>query len=238
MKKPDRSLALCAALSATLFLAASAAAADLTVVSKVTFGGSTTTSTQYMTSEWSRSTDGQNDTIAHYPTGKMTMVDHKKKQYYETSVEEMSAYLDRATRDLKGSPMEQMFGLAEEAEVEKLPGKQKIAGYDCERYSVSFGNALELDLWVAPSLQPPPRYFEGRKLSYAAMGPMGKLFEKAFDEMKKIKGFPLSTAFIVRTPMSRTETVSEATEVRKGAIPASTFELPAGYKKAKSPFAK
>lgn len=218
--------------------AAGAAAEDLTIVSKVTFGGSSSTSTQYMTSERSRTSDAQGDVIVHYATGKMTMADHKKKEYYETSLEEMSAYLDRVVRDIKGSPMERMFGLDAEAEVEKLPGKQKVAGYDCERYSVSFGDALELDLWVAPSLQPPPRYFEGRKLSYAAMGPMGKLFERAFDEMKKIKGFPLSTAFIVRTPMSRTETISEATEVRKGAIPASTFETPAGYKKVKSPFAK
>jgi hypothetical protein len=29
---------------------------------------------------------------------------------------------------------------------------------------------------------------------------------------------------------------SEATEVRKGAIPASTFDIPAGYKKKASPF--
>jgi hypothetical protein len=33
-------------------------------------------------------------------------------------------------------------------------------------------------------------------------------------------------------------TDSEATEVRKGAIPASTFDVPAGYKKKSSPFKK
>jgi hypothetical protein len=67
---------------------------------------------------------------------------------------------------------------------------------------------------------------------------MGQLFEKLYDELKKIKGFPLSTAVILRTPMSRTQTLDEAVEVKKGPIPASTFQVPAGYKKKKSPFAR
>jgi hypothetical protein len=215
-----------------------AQAQDLTVVSRVTFGNSESSSTHYITSERSRTTDGQNDSIIHYPTGKMVVVDHKKKEYFETSLEEMSAYLDRVTRNLKGSGVEKMFALDEQAKVEKLPGKRTFAGYDCEHFSISFGDALEIDLWAAPSLKAPPRYYDGRKLAYAAMGPMGKLFENAFEEMKKIKGFPLSTAFILRTPMSRTETVSEATEVRKGSIPASVFELPAGYRRKESPYTK
>ncbi len=215
-----------------------AQAQDLTVVSRVTFGNSESSSTHYITSERSRTTDGQNDSIIHYSTGKMIVVDHKKKEYFETSLEEMSAYLDRVTRNLKGSGVEKMFALDEEAKAEKLPGKRTFAGYDCEHFSISFGDALEIDLWAAPSLKAPPRYYDGRKLAYAAMGPMGKLFENAFEEMKKIKGFPLSTAFILRTPMSRTETVSEATEVRKGSIPASVFELPAGYRRKESPYTK
>jgi hypothetical protein len=226
------------ALAAPLALILPAQAQDLTVLSRVTFGNSESQATHYMTSEWSRTAGEQNDQIIHYPTGKMIFVDHKKKEYYETSLEEMSAYLDRLTRQLKGSGVEKMFALDAEAKVEKLPGKRAFAGYDCERYSISFGDALEIDLWAAPALKPPPRYYDGRKLAYAAMGPMGKLFEKAFEEMKRIRGFPLSTAFILRTPMSRTETVSEATEVHKGKIPASVFEVPAGYRKKDSPYAK
>ncbi len=230
--------AVSAIVLAPLLLAAPAPSQDLTVVSKVTFGNSESKSTHYIASDWSRTSGEQSDQIVHYPTGKMIFVDHKKKEYYETSLEEMSAYLDRLTRDLKGSGVEKMFALEERAKVEKLPGKRTFAGYDCEHSSISFGDALEIDLWAAPSLKAPPRYYDGRKLAYAAMGPMGKLFENAFEEMKKIKGFPLSTAFILRTPMSRTETVSEATEVRKGSIPASVFELPAGYRRKESPYAK
>lgn len=226
------------AVLAAWLLSAAAQSEDLTVVSRVTFGKSETASTHYIGSQRSRTTGDQADTIIDYPTGKLTVVDHKKKEYFETSVEEMSAYMDRMARKLKGSPAERMFAFDEEAKVEKLPGRKSFAGYDCEHYSVSFGDALELDLWTAPSLKAPPRYYDGRKAAFAAAGPLGKLFERAFEEMKKVKGFPLSTAFIIRTPMSRTETLSEATEVRKGPIPDSVFELPAGYKKKDSPFAK
>jgi Domain of unknown function (DUF4412) len=223
---------------ALLFFAAPLSAVDLTIVSKVTMGDSVSDSTTYLTSEYSRSHSGQNDSIMHFPTGKMTMIDHGKKEYWETSLEEMTAYWKKLTREMKGTPMEAMFGFGEEVEVEKLPGKRSFAGYDCQRYSLSLGDVLEVDLWASTSLEPPARYFDGRKLAAAAMGPMGQLFEKLYDELKKIKGFPLSTAVILRTPMSRTQTLDEAVEVKKGPIPASTFAVPSGYKKKKSPFTK
>ena len=90
---------------------------------------------------------------------------------------------------------------------------------------------------AAPALQPPTRYFEARKVFYAALGPMGIRFQRLFDEMKKIHGFPLATATDARMRMGKTRTTVEATEVRKGAIPASVFEVPADYKKVASAFA-
>jgi hypothetical protein len=166
------------------------------------------------------------------------MIDHKKKEYWESTLEEMAAYWDKTMREFRGTPMEDMFGLRDEPKVEKIAGTRKIAGYDCNRYSLEIGDILEVETWAAPGLEPPAPYYDGRKVSAAAMGPMGKTFEKMYDEFKKIKGFPLSTAIIVRTPMSRTQTVEEATEVKKGPIPESTFAVPAGYKKVKSPFVK
>lgn len=235
MAKPATSLLLPAALLAA---AASLPAEDLTILSKVTVGNSESPSQQYITSTHSRSSSEQSDSILHFPTGRITMIDHKKKEYWEATIDEMAAYWEKLTREMKGTPMEDMFGLGDDPEIEKLPGKRKIAGYDCDRYSLSIGDVLEVDFFAAPGLEPPARYFDGRKISAAAMGPMGKLFEKMYDELKKIKGFPLSTAIIVRTPMSRTQSLEEATEVKKGPIPASTFEVPAGYKKTKSPFVK
>ncbi|MEP6767293.1 MAG: DUF4412 domain-containing protein [Acidobacteriota bacterium] len=219
-------------------IALSVSAQDLTVQSKFTMGNTDSPMTQYITSEYGRSSSAQADSIVHFPTGRMTMIDHKKKQYWEATVEDMTAYWEKLTRDMRGTPLEAMFGTRDDPKLEKLPGKQKFAGYDCERWSLSIGDVLEMDLWAAPGLQPPHRYYDSRKLAAASMGPMGQLFQKVYEELRNVKGFPLSTAIIIRTPMSRTQTLEEATEVKKGAIPASTFQVPDGYKKVKSPFVK
>ena len=212
-------------------------AEDLTIVSKVTTGDRSGTSTQYMTSTKSRTTDGQADTIMDYPTGKMTVIDHKKKTYWEATIEEMTAYMDRLQKDMQGNPMlEKMFGGSDEVSVEKGKGSRKVAGYDCDEYTMRMGDSFVFDLCAAKGLQPPPQYYEGRKLSSASMGPMGRRFGKMFEEMKKIKGYPLALDMDTNMGMAKMKTSSEAIEVKKGAIPASTFEIPAGYEKKPSPF--
>jgi Domain of unknown function (DUF4412) len=234
MMRPGR---LALALSIAALLALPLAAEDLTVISKVTMGGKTTTGTQYMTSSKAKSSDGETDTIIDYPTGQMTFIEHKSKSYWETSLEEMAAYMDRLYKDVKNNPMlASMFGGPDSVTVVKGKGSRKIAGYACDDYTLNMGESFIFQICSAPSLQPPPQYYEGRKLSYAAMGPMGKRFAAMFDEMKKIKGFPLASDMEADMGMARVHVESEATEVRKGAIPASTFEVPAGYKKKASPF--
>ena len=236
MIRPGR-LAFAFALSAVFALPL--VAEDLTIVSKVTIGGRSSTSTQYMTSTKSRSTDGQNDSIIDFPTGRLTSVDHKKKEYWETTVQEMAAYMDKLEQDMKGNPMlSSMFGGATEVSVEKGKRSRKVAGYDCDEYTMKMGESFVFEICAAPGLEPPAQYFEGRKLTYAAMGPMGKRFAKMFDEMKKIKGYPLAMDMDVDMGMAKMATVSEAIEVKKGAIPDSTFEIPAGYSKKPSPFKK
>ena len=228
-----RSLFLALAFAAALPLCAE----DLTIVSKVTVGDKSSTSTQYMTSTKSRTNDGENDSIIDFPTGKMTFIDHKAKTYSETSLEEMAAYMDRLYKDVKGNPMmETMFGGSDEVTVERGKGSRKIAGYDCDEYTLSMGRSFEFEICAAKGLQPPPQYYEGRKLSYASMGPMGQRFSKMFDEMKKIKGYPIAMDMDADMGVMKIQTSSEATEVKKGAIPASTFDLPAGYAKKPSQF--
>jgi Domain of unknown function (DUF4412) len=226
-------LTLCALAAVALPLRAE----DLTVTSKVTIGGRSGTGTQYLTASKSKSSDGETDTIIDFPTGQMTFIEHKSKTYWETSLEEMSAYMDRLYRDVKDNPMlASMFGGSDTISVEKGKGSRKIAGYACDDYTLKMGENFVFEICAASSLQPPPQYYEGRKLSYAAMGPMGKRFAAMFDEMKKIKGFPLASDMDADMGMVKMQVSSEATEVKKGTIPASTFDVPAGYKKKPSPF--
>ena len=212
---------------------------DLTVVSKTSIGDRTGTSTQYMTSTRSRSTDGQTDSIVEFSTGRFLFIDHNTKEYWESSTQEMATYFDRAEKANKGNPaFDAMFGGANDVVVEKGKRSRKVAGYDCDEYTMRMGRALVFELCAAKGLEAPAKYFEGRKASFAAMGPLGKWYAKMFDEMKKIKGYPLSVAIDLDMGTMKQHTVSEATEVRKGPIPASTFEIPAGYKKKPSPFGK
>jgi hypothetical protein len=59
-----------------------------------------------------------------------------------------------------------------------------------------------------------------------------------FEEMKKIKGFPISTGINAKMMMLKIDTLSEATDVQKGSLPVSAFEVHAGYKKKDSPFGR
>jgi uncharacterized protein DUF4412 len=225
------------AVSVVVITALPLSAEDLTVISKVTVGDRSGTSTQYMTATKSKASDQENDTIIDFPTGQMTFIEHKSRSYWETSLEEMSAYMDRLYRDTKDNPMlASMFGGDDAVTVVKGKGSRKLAGYSCDDYTLKMGDNFVFDICAAPALQPPPQYYEGRKLSYAAMGPAGRRFSKMFDEMKKIKGYPLASDMDVDMGMMKMKTTSEATEVKKGPIPASTFEVPAGYKKKASPF--
>ena len=217
--------------------ALSLAAQDVTVVSKTTMDGRSGTSTQWMSSTKSRTSDGNTDAITEFKTGRLAFVDHKKKEYWETTVDEMAAYFDNLQKDMKGNPMfESMFGGPDDVKVEKKKTSRRIAGYDCDDYEMSMGPSFVFGFCAAKGLKPPPQYYEGRKYSFASMGPMGKRYMKMFEEMKKIEGFPLTLDMNVDMGVMKQKTLSEATEVKKGPIPDSVFEIPAGYKKGKSPF--
>ncbi len=71
-----------------------------------------------------------------------------------------------------------------------------------------------------------------------AQNPMFKGMAKVAEEMKKIQGFPLARTTEFQMMGKSTTTSSEAIEVKQGPVPASAFEIPAGYKKVDSPMAK
>lgn len=214
------------------------AAEDLTVVSQVTATKtSPTTSTQYITADKVRTGDGRYDTIVDLTSGDMIHIDHKKKRYYETTLEELHQHFAEFASMLDDNPMlANMLGKATEVTVTKGSEQRTIAGYSCQQYSMTMGDNFQFEIWAADGLQAPAQYYDARKMAYATMGPVASRFEKMYDEMKKIDGFPLATEFNSRMMGMNLEGTSEATEVRKGPISADVFEPPAGYKKKKSPY--
>lgn len=222
------------------FAAVPIAAEGLTVVSKVSGPkGTPPTSTQYIAADGIRTSDGRYDTIFDLASGRIIQVDHKKKAWAETTLEEMRAHFAELEEMMAGNPMmEMMAGKATEVDVQKGSGGQSVAGYDCDWYALTLGKKIRFDICAAPGLKAPAGYYDASKMAYAAMGPMGSRFEKLWEEMKEIDGFPLVTKMDTKIMGMKLVTESEATEVRKGPIPAGAFDPPAGYKKKKSPYEK
>jgi hypothetical protein len=216
-----------------------ALAEDLTIVSTVKLGDRQSTSTQYLTSERARTATDDTDTIVEYATGRIANVDHKKREYTETTLAEMAAFLDQTMAKLEGLPAfarKAMGGDVGAINVTKGTTTRKIAGYDCMQYTLSMGNDMVFDLWVTPALPYPPQLVDAQKAQFATMGPAGRRFVAMFDEMKKIKGVSLATGMNYKVMGKKIDNLTEATEVRRGPIPADAFAIPAGYKKKDSPF--
>ncbi len=217
-----------------------AAAEDLTIVSSVTTGkGAPMTATQYLATDKMRTSDGHTDTILDVASGRMVQIDHKKKTYWESTLEEMRQQFVELEQMLDENPMMAgMLGGMTTVEVTKGSGAREVAGYTCDQYHLTLGKKFQFEIWAARGLKAPTQYYDAKKMVYATMGPMASRFDKMYEEMKKINGFPLYTKVDTRMIGMKIQSVSEATEVRQGPIPADVFEPPAGYKKKKSPYEK
>jgi hypothetical protein len=215
-----------------------AGAEDLTIVSTVTTPrGTTRTQTQYLSSSRMRMSGDERDTIVDLGSGQITILDHRRKEYSATTLDELRAFLDQIDSAMAGRPIfDRAIGATASVSVEKGTGGKKVAGYDTEPYTLTMGDSMRMEVWTTTALEPPARYFDARKVLYASIGPLGRRFDRLFDEMKKIKGFPLATALDYRMRVTRRQVSTEATEVRKGPIPDSVFAAPADYKKIESPF--
>lgn len=235
------SLSLAALYCATA-LPALLGAEEITVVSRITVGqGAPTTSTQYIGTDRVRTSDGETDAIVEVGTGRLTVINHKKKEYYEVTREEMRVGMQKVEQQMSGpagAMLEKMMG-GKIGEVTVQKGtSRKVAGYDCTSYTFSLGESMRYESCMTQGLQLPTAYYDALRSPYTMMGPMGKRFEKVFDEMQKVKGFPVAMNSTVSMMGKKMQITSEATDVRKGAIPASAFQVPAGYKKKETPFKK
>ena len=231
-----------AALSCAAALPALAAAQDITVVAKTTVGqGAPSTSTQYIGADRIRSSDGEHDTIVEVGPGRFTVINHKKKEYYQFTRDEMRASMQKLEQQMSGpmgAMMEKMMGgKIGEVKVQKGPVR-KVAGYDCTTHIFTLGENMRYEMCATQALQLPPAYYDALKGPYSIMGPMARRFDRIFEEMKKVKGFPVAMTSNVNVMGMKMNVATEATEIRRGAIPASAFQLPAGYKKKDTALAK
>jgi len=261
MRRPTR--ALCAALA---LLAAPALADDLTVVSKVTRDGADVgTSTSYVSADHARiSQPDGNDVIIDLKAGQMTVIDNRKKEYFvitRQDMEQMKARLQqmmnspemqRAQEQMKNLPPDvqkrmqgMMGGMASSFDVKKTGTTKKVAGYTCEEWAVTMGQFSKTLQCVSTEVPVPVQAWESyREWSdsmrgmMAAMGPMGKSLGDLQSKFAQMRGFPLSVSTSTNVMGHSSSSTSEVVEIKRGAIPASAWEVPAGLRKIDNPMAK
>jgi len=251
----------------TLLLAAALPllADDLTIVSKVTRdGGPPQTSASYISSDHVRMAHGDGkEMILDLKTGDMTTLDTTKKTYYVITRQDMEAMsakiqeqmnspeMKRAQEQMNNLPPEQkakmegMMGGMFAITVEKSGGSRKIAGYDCDNWTIGIGQFSRTDECLTTQLRYPAAawdtykgFADTMKTMMAAMGPMAKGAAKMQEQFKKMKGFPLASTTTTEIMGRKSVVATEVTTVKYGPIPAAAFEVPAGYTKVDNPMTK
>src|SRR4029453_12491109 len=125
MEPMTRTFLIAAACAVSLAAASTsvASAEDLTLVFKSTNKDGASTATSYYSSEKMRTGDAEHETVLEYAAGKITSIDHKKKEYSEITLAEMDAamkeaqaQMDQMAEQMKNMPpavrekMEAMMG--------------------------------------------------------------------------------------------------------------------------------
>ena len=234
---------LCAGLA---FAALPVAAEDLTIVFKTDKGA---VQAQYYTSSKARHNMGDQDSIMDFATGTITTIDNKKKEYSQFTLDQMEAAMKQAAAQMEQAmakvppemraQMEKMMGGGMANITITKGGTKKVAGYDTQQYTVTMGENMTTDMWTTTAIQWPfdPAQFR-RMTGFSMPGPMMKNAAKMAEKMKEVQGFTLADAVNIKMAGRTMVTSKEATEVKKGPIPAETFAIPAGYKKVDSPMLK
>ena len=230
----------------------SQAADDLTIISKDTTNGKPSgVSTQYISSDYMRVSTPGGGTIFDLKNGVTTTLDDTDKTYFVTTkrdIEAMGALFAEKMKDPKmkqGMAMMQGMGgsMAESTAVTKTGETRKVAGFKCDVWKISSGGGtMTTTECVTNDLKYPvgtwtafTEYGDAMRKAMSGFGPSADAAKQLADKMKVIKGFPVATSILIAVAGMKQATDSEVTEVRHTPIPASTWAVPAGYKKIENP---
>jgi hypothetical protein len=262
MQLPRITLAL--ALSSSL----PALAEDLTIVSKVTRDANPpATATSYIASDHVRMSQGDDrEFMLDFASGNMTILDGKKKEYSvitpkdieamkarmqeqmkkaEPQMQKMQEQMQKMPPEMRAKMEKMMGGMAASVSVQKGPGTRTIAGYPCQEWTISMGGMSTTKQCNTTALPFPVQawdrykdFADSMKSMFGSMGPMAKGFADMQEKFREMKGIALATQTTTSVLGKTSVTSSEVTEIKKGAIPASAWQIPAGYKKVESPMTK
>ena len=252
-------------VAAVLAAALPAVAEDLTIVSKSTMNGKPLkTQTSYLASDHTREPSGDGEErIIDFKADRTLTLNNKTKTFYVTTrkerddiaAEQQRQMSSLATKNQKGmkdvsvgdqkKASAAIGSLVGEIDVRKTGTTRKIAGYTCENWMLSFGQLSTTETCLAPEIQIPAQptqmthgEAEAVKSTLAILGPLANAGTEMAEKMKNMKGYPLASMVTISAGGMKITSGSEVTEVKRGPIPASTWEVPPGYSKIENPALK
>jgi len=245
---------------------AAALADDLTVTSRVTGDEKPArTSVSYVSRDRVRMPQGDGkETIVDFRAGTMTTIDGGNRTYYVTTRQDLdrlaarlkermdSPEMKQARERMKDLPPEQrksaealMGGLFGAVEVRKTGSVRTIAGYRCENWTITMGELSRTEECLSEALPFPKEawemyreFAESLKSLMASFGPLANGMGRMQEKFKDMKGYPLASTTTISIMGRTTTTTTEVTGIRRGPIPASAWEIPAGYRKVDNPMLK
>ncbi|MEO8359303.1 MAG: hypothetical protein ABI672_04675 [Vicinamibacteria bacterium] len=225
--------------------AASLSAEDLTIVLKKTTQGVSSSATHSYGSRYVRFDLGMTETIVDLKFGRVTSIDHLKKQYSQTTFVEMEQAMSSTSPEMEkameGIPEGLRHKMMDEAEKDVTVTRgetREIEGVACQEFTVALGESARIRTCRTMTLEPPFDAHSFRKLALVTLpvvlGHSG--LNRMIERVRELDGFALATS--VSVPGKRIETSSEATSIKRGRIPPGVFALPRAYVKVRSPFSR
>ena len=192
--------------------------------------------THYYSSKFQRVNNAGSkiDSLVDYQSFTTYTINHGKKLIQKMTLDDAMAAMESMQAQMPeglGAMMGSFFGDPNNFKVEEL-GKETVIGRSCKKCRITVGK-MTFESSNDPTLMPPippasfAKMMKARGALSAAAGPMGKSMTRLYEEMSKLKGLALKTDM---KGLMGINVSTEATQVVEGPIPASTFELPTGYK--------
>ena len=223
--------------------AALPAAADLTVLTHYTLvDGDTLTRASYYTRKRVRVTapDGR-EYMFHAKGDSVTVIDHKTRRYWTGPRSQADSIANRIIAENRqgiaemaaADPVawgERIKAFNDSIKVFTTYKSRRIAGWPCDQLMLTAGSYLTNERWVARGLSTANYGPEMQKVVMASIkDPLGRQLMRMMIDARAKPGLPLAGSATFRT-LSREGSFSyEAVAVSTKSVPASAWDLPAGY---------
>ncbi len=194
-----------------------------------------------------KSESNDKSVIMFLDKSKMIVLNHEDKTYIEMPMG-VGNMMEKAIEGKSAEEKQEMQGFMQmakgmmkfEIKVTATDDSKKINKWNCKKYNqeVKMGmGPIKSEVWATEELEMDYDVFAKFNTAMMAMQPgFSDSFDKAMNELKKIKGIPVLTKTTINMMGMQMKSTQELLEFKNGTAPKGTFDIPKGYKKSDSPF--